>query len=121
MQTLGLDREIDHHNGVLLHDPDQHDDPHERINVQLVVENQQRRQRAQARRGQAGENRDGVDETLIQNSEHQVDHQNGHHQQNAHPFQRRLERRGYPLEGCPNRGRQRLTRQLLHAVHRLAQ
>ena len=48
MQALRFDREIDHHDRVLLHDSDQHDDADERVDIQLVVEQQQRGQRAHA-------------------------------------------------------------------------
>jgi hypothetical protein len=75
------DGEIDHHDGVLLHHAEQHDDAHEGVQVELLMEDQQREQRAEDRRGQAGENRDGVNEALIQHAQHDIDHQDGHDQQ----------------------------------------
>jgi len=51
LRVLDLQREVDHHDGVLLHDPNQHDDAHERVDVELVVEYQERGQSAQAGRG----------------------------------------------------------------------
>src|SRR3954470_18758834 len=33
--ALSLNGEVDHHDGVLLHDADQHDDAHERVHVEL--------------------------------------------------------------------------------------
>jgi hypothetical protein len=48
-----LDREVDHHDAVLLHRPTEHDDADERVDVQLLAEEQQRQQRAEARRRQA--------------------------------------------------------------------
>ncbi len=38
---LRLQGEVDHHDGVLLHDADQHDDPDEGVDVQVVAEEQQ--------------------------------------------------------------------------------
>ena len=121
LDALRLQREIDHHDGVLLHDTDQHDDADEGVDVQLVVEDQQRGQRAQPGRGQAGKNRDGMDEALVQNAQHHVDHQDRHREQDAHALQRRLKRRGHALEAGADVVRQGLARHLLHAVHGLAQ
>ena len=84
VRALGFEREVDHHDGVLLHDADQHDDADEGVDVELVMEHQQRGQRAQSGRGQAGKNRQRMDEALIQNAQHHVDDQDRHHQQESH-------------------------------------
>ena len=47
------------------------------------MEEHQRQQRAEARRGQPRQNRQGVDEAFIENPQHDVDDQDGHHQQDA--------------------------------------
>ena len=91
LHALRFEREIDHHDGVLLHHAEQHDQPHEREQVQLLVEQLQRQQRAEHRRRQPGKNRDGVDEALVQNSENDVNRQNRHDQQNRHPPEAALE------------------------------
>ncbi len=83
-------REIDHHDGVLLHHAEQHDDADERVKIELLVEQQQRQQRAEHRRRQAGKNRDGVNEALVQNAQHDVDHQNRHDQQDRQVLERVL-------------------------------
>ena len=36
--ALRVKGEVDHHDGVLLHDPDQHDDADERVEIQIGVE-----------------------------------------------------------------------------------
>ena len=46
---LGLEREVDLHDRVLLHDADQHDEADEGVDVELDAEEQQREQRAEAR------------------------------------------------------------------------
>ena len=52
--------------------------PIKRDDVEVGVREQQREQRADAGRGQRGENRDGVDVALVENAEHDVDrHQRG--------------------------------------------
>ena len=47
--ALGLEREVDLHDRVLLHDPDQHDQADERVDVQLVAEEPQRDRARQGR------------------------------------------------------------------------
>ncbi len=54
MLTLRVDGEINHHDGVFLHDADQHDEADEAVDIQINPENHQGQQRAEARRGQAG-------------------------------------------------------------------
>ncbi len=46
---LGREREIDHHDRVLLHDPDQQNDADQGNDAQVRIEDDQRDQRAQAR------------------------------------------------------------------------
>ena len=98
--ALRLEREVDHHDGVLFHDADQHDDSHERVKVQFLVKEQQRQQRADAGGGQAGKNRDGMNEAFVQNSQNDVDHQNGRHQQQPHARERVLETPAPSLGTC---------------------
>ena len=71
--ALGLQREVDHHDGVLLHDPDQQDDADQRDHAQLRAEQQQRQQRAHSGRRQRRKNRDRMDVALVQNAEHDID------------------------------------------------
>ena len=121
LRVLDLQREVDHHDGVLLHDPNQHDDAHERVDVELVVEYQERGQSAQAGRGQAGKNGEGVDETFVQNSQHHVDHQNGHDQQHSHAAQRGLVGGGGSLKTGADGGWQGIARQFPDAVDGVAE
>ena len=80
--ALGLQREVDHHDGVLLHDADQQDDADQRDDVEVVAGDQQRQDRADAGRGQRREDRDRVDVALVEHAEHDVDrHQRGQDQQ----------------------------------------
>src|SRR3974390_1702626 len=58
--ALGCDREIDHHDAVLLHDADQQDDADQRDQAEVVAEHHQDRQRTDTRRGQGGQTGDGV-------------------------------------------------------------
>ena len=57
--------------------------PTKPIHVQLHAEEQQREQRAEPGGRQAGENRDRVDEALVEHAEHEVDHEHGDDQQEA--------------------------------------
>ena len=84
------------------------------------MEYQERGQSAQAGRGQAGENGEGVNETLVQNPQHHVDHQNGHDQQHSHAAQRGLVCRGSSLKTGADGGREGFARQFLDAVDGVA-
>ena len=66
--TLGVESEVDHHDGVLFHDADQQDDSYQRYDSEVVASNLQREDRAHACRRQCRENRDGVDIALIQHA-----------------------------------------------------
>ena len=89
--ALGLQREVDHHDGVLLDDADQQDDADDRDDVDVVAGDQQRDQRAGAGRRQGGQDGDRVDEALVQHAEHDVhgDDRRQHQQQLVR--QRRLQ------------------------------
>ncbi len=55
MLALRVDGEINHHDGVFLHDADEHDEADEAVDVQINPKNHQRDQRAETRRRQAGQ------------------------------------------------------------------
>ena len=97
--ALRVECEVDHHDGVFLHQADQHDDADEGQQVELHAKDHQREQRAEAGRRQSRENRDRMDEALVEHAQHQVDDQNRHHQQHSQVAHRGLER----LARCPGR------------------
>ena len=70
--ALRLDGEVHHHDAVFLHDADQQNDADQRHHRQIDVEHQQYQQRAHARRGQRGENRQRMDVALIEHAENDV-------------------------------------------------
>ena len=57
-----------------------------------MLENPERQQRAEAGERQAGENRQRMDEALVENAEHHVDHEDREDEQHQQPLLRRLER-----------------------------
>ena len=117
--ALPLQGEVDHHDGVLLDDADQHDDADEGIEAQVHPEHQQGEQGPQPRRGQPGQDGQGVDEALVEDAEHQIDHQHGHQEQEPLALERRLEGLGHPLQAAGDRGRQlQVALHRLQAVHR---
>ena len=100
-----FEREIDHHDAVLLHDADEQNDADDGDDAQILMENHQRQERAHAGGRQRGENRDGMNEALVQHAEHDVDrHQRGEDQQ-SFIGERVLEGRGGTLETGLNAGR----------------
>ena len=72
-----VERDVDHHDGVLLHESDEQNDPDGTDHVQFVVRQQQRQQRPHARRGQSRQNGDGMDKALVQHSEHDINRDQG--------------------------------------------
>ena len=96
--ALGFEREVDHHDGVFLHDADQQDDADERDDAEFLVAEQQRENRADAGRGQRGENRDRVDVAFVENAEHDVHGDERGQNQDRFVRERRLERRGRALK-----------------------
>ena len=69
---LPFQSEVDHHDAVLFHDPDQQDDADDRHYAQILFEKNQREQRADAGRRQRGKNGDGMDEALIEHTQNDV-------------------------------------------------
>ena len=55
MIALRIEREIDHHDRILLHDADQHDDADDRDDAEVHLEQHQRQERADTGRRQARE------------------------------------------------------------------
>ncbi len=75
--ALRLQGEVDHHDGVLLHDADQQHHPDQRDQAEFGAEEEQRENGARTRRGQRREDRNGVDVALIENAQHDVDADDG--------------------------------------------
>ena len=76
-RALGLEREVDHHDGVLLDDAHQQDDADQRHERQIEPGEHQRQHRADAGRRQRGQDRERVDEALVEHAEHDVDGDDG--------------------------------------------
>ena len=76
-----LDREVDHEDGVLLHDADEQDDANEGHNGEVRAREEQGENGAASGRGQGGDDRERVDETFIQNAEHEIDGHQGREDQ----------------------------------------
>ena len=70
--AFGLQREVDHHDGVLLHDADQQQNADQRDDAEIGSRQQQRQDRAHAGRRKRGENRQRMNQALIQNAQHDV-------------------------------------------------
>ena len=71
--ALGLQGEVDHHDGVLLHDADEQDDADQRDDAEVGSGDEQGEDGADAGGGQRGENRERVDEALVEDAEDDVD------------------------------------------------
>ena len=71
--ALRLEREVDHHDAVLLDDADQQNDADDRDNAEIAAVDHQRQECADAGRRQRREDRDRVDVALVKYAEHDVD------------------------------------------------
>ena len=80
--ALCVQRKVDHHNAILLHDADQQNKADDRDHAQVLMKEEQRKEGSYTRRGQRGENGDGVNEALVKYAEDNVDrNQRGKDQQ----------------------------------------
>ena len=82
--------------------PIKQDDADERDDAELFAANQQRENRADARRWQRGNNRDRVDVALVQNAKHDVDGNDGGEDQDGFVRERVQERGSRALIGGLN-------------------
>jgi hypothetical protein len=104
--ALCLEREVDHHDRVLLDDADQQDDADQRHHVQLRAGEQQGQEGADAGRRQGREDGDRVDVALVEHAQDEVDgDQRGQDQQRL-VGERRLERLRGALEAAVDGGGQ---------------
>ena len=98
-----LQREVHHHDAVLLDDADQQDDADQRDHAQVVAAGHQDQQRADAGRWQRRQDRQRVDVALVQQTQHDVD---GDQRRGDQPRLRReriAERLRRALEGAGQR------------------
>ena len=71
--AFGRQREVDHHDGVLLHDANQQDDADNGDNIQIDVEEHQGQHGADAGRGQGRNDGQRMDEALVEDAKDDVD------------------------------------------------
>ena len=82
MLALGFEREIHHHDAVLLHNPDEQDDADDRYHAQILAKQHEGQERAYSGGGQSGKDGDWVNEAFIEHTQHDVNrHQGGQDQQ----------------------------------------
>ena len=96
--ALRHEREVDHHDGVLLHDADQKHDADDRDDVEIVARDHQRQQRAHAGRRQRRKDRDRMDVALIEHAQHDIDGDDGGEDQQQLVAERGLEGERRALE-----------------------
>ena len=74
--ALRLEREVDHHDGVLLHDADQQDDPDQSHHAEFGMKDHQGQNRSDACGRERRQNRERMNVALV---EHAQDDVHGHH------------------------------------------
>ena len=87
-------RHVDHHDGVLLDDADQHQQADHRDDREVEAEQPSAQQRADRRRRQAGQDGQRMDEALVEDAEHDVDRDDRAEDEQALVGERVLERLG---------------------------
>src|SRR6266508_2702436 len=75
--ALGVEGEVDHHDGVLLDDADEEDDADQGDDAEVRAAEEEGENRADAGGGQGGEDGDGVDIALIEDAKDDVDGDEG--------------------------------------------
>src|SRR5213075_389707 len=120
--ALGVEREVDHHDRVLLDDPDQQYDADQRNDTEVGLEQQQREQRTDAGRRQRGQDRKRVHVAFIEDAQHDIDGQQGGEDQPGLAVERGLERLRGSLEAAAyRRGNAKLRERAVDGDRRLAQ
>ena len=71
--ALSLERKVDHHDRVLLHDADQEHDPDDADDVEPGPRKVERQKRADARGRQRRDDGDRMGEALVEDAEHDID------------------------------------------------
>src|SRR5262245_51628936 len=122
MVAFGHDRKVDQHDAVLLDDADQENDADDADHREIHVAELQRQQRADAGRRQRGENRQRMDEALVEYAEDDVDDDERRGDQRRFARERGLEGLRVALEGSDHRRRHAdLARGLGHRLDGFAQ
>ena len=95
--AFAVEREVHHHDAVLLDDADQQNNADEGDHRQFGVGNLQRQQRAEARRRQRRDDGERMRQALVQNAEHDIDRDQRRQQQQRLRADRLLE--GFDVAG----------------------
>ena len=75
--SFRFEGEVNHHDGVLLHDANQQNDPDQANDTEIVAGDQQRQDGSDAGGGQSREDGDGMNVALVQNSQHDINRDDG--------------------------------------------
>src|SRR6185437_2270355 len=76
--------EVDHHDGVLLHDADEQDDADHRDDRKIDLEDKQSEERTDARRWERGENGERVNEALVEDAKNDIDRYDREQDEDGH-------------------------------------
>ena len=106
MLAFGLERKVNHHDGVFLYDADEQDDADKSDDAELFAADEERENGADPGGRQRRKNRDWVNEALVQDAEYDVDGNERREDENWLIGKRVLECSGCSLEFSLNAGRQ---------------
>ncbi len=98
-----LQGEIDNHDSVLLHDPEQQEESDHAVERQRRAKNPKREQTADDRRHDCRkQNRDGVDITFVKNSKDHIHDKNGGEQKQRQSSEKLAKDKRLALKRCLN-------------------
>ena len=119
---FSFQREVDHHDAVLFHNADQQDDADNRHHAQILVKQDEGEQRAHSGRRQGGKDGDGVNEALVEHTEHDVHRDQGSQNQQGFIGEGVLKSGGGSLEaGLHAGGEVHLLRRFIDSLDGLTQ
>src|SRR5262249_13590593 len=106
---------------VLLHDPGEHNQSDERIDIQFAAEYVESEHRAQASGRKSGKNRQRMDIAFVEHTQHDVNHKHCHQEQSAEIRYRVLKRLRIPAESRTDVGGQGALGQIIEFICNVAQ
>ena len=122
LAAFALQRHVDHHDGVLLHDADQQQHADHGDDAEFDARQLQCQQCADAGRRKGRQDGDGMDVALVENAQHDIDGRQRRQHQQELAVERLLEGPRRSLEGpVQGRGHADLAHRVVHVLNGIAQ
>ena len=116
-----MEREVDNHDAVLLHDAHEEEKTDHRIKRERGTENPERHQTADDRGEKRGEHRNRMDIALVENSENHIHDKERRDNEKGQSVEELLQDKAFTLQLAFHRRRQHFRRRFLDVVGHIAQ